>query len=196
MKELDQLVKLLSRMPGLGPRSARRFALALIKRPDRLLNPLIDALSHVSAVITPCEICGNIDNQSPCSICEDHGRDHQILCVVEEVGDLWALERAGGYHGLYHVLGGSLSALGGIGPEELNLDKLLTRLQAGTIQELILATNLTVDGQTTAHYISDMVEPLNLKITRLAHGVPIGGELDYLDDGTLRAALTSRLPLG
>ncbi|MFK7867420.1 MAG: recombination mediator RecR [Alphaproteobacteria bacterium] len=196
MKELEQLVKILSRMPGLGPRSAKRFALALIKKPDSLLNPLIGALSKLEQVITLCTICGNIDNVDPCAICQDNSRDQHQLCVVEEVGDLWALERAGGYRGQYHILGGCLSALDGIGPETLNLSNLMIRLNENDlIKELIIATNLTVDGQTTAHYISEMVETLPLEVTRLAHGVPIGGELDYLDDGTLRAALTARRQL-
>lgn len=202
MKELDQLVKLLARMPGLGPRSAKRCALALIKKPETLLEPLKLALERVAAAIVTCNICGNIDNRNPCEICQDHARDHSILCIIEEVGDLWALERAGGYRGLYHVLGGSLSALDGIGPEDLNLNALMQRIEPSKhpnssrkIEEIILATNLTVDGQTTAHYIGELVEGLGIKVTRLAHGVPIGGELDYLDDGTLRAALAARRQL-
>ena len=211
MKELEQLIKFLARMPGLGPRSARRFALQLVKKPESCLTPLINHLVQLADTMCVCGVCGNIDNSSPCHICQDTTRERHQLCIVEEVVDLWALERAGGYRGYYHILGGCLSALDGIGPEQLNIEGLMRRLynhqndnhgndrqdatQQANITELILATNLTVDGQTTAHYISDLVTDMPINITRLAHGVPLGGELDYLDDGTLRAALHARKKL-
>ena len=190
--EIERLIALLSKLPGLGPRSARRAALALLKKRDTLLEPLADAMQEAAAAISSCEICGNLDTQSPCAICSDPRRDTHILCVVEDVADLWALERAGVFRGRYHVLGGALSALDGITPERLNVTSLLERVQNG-IDEIILAMNATVEGQTTAHYLMDLLE--GRKVTRLAHGVPVGGELDYLDEGTLSAAFKARRAL-
>lgn len=190
--EIENLVKLLARLPGLGPRSARRAVLQMMRRRDTLLDPLSDALRVAQEKIVTCETCGNIDTLSPCTICADPRRDETLLCVVEDVGDLWALERAQAVRGRYHVLGGTLSALDGIGPEELNLAGLKQRCADGVVSEIILATNATVEGQTTAHVITDMLADLGLTVTRLAHGVPVGGELDYLDDGTLLAAMKSR----
>ena len=192
--EIERLIQLLSKLPGLGPRSARRAALVLLKKRDTLLEPLSAALSEAAAAIRTCEICGNLDTMSPCAICRDPRRDGHSLCVVEDVADLWALERAGVFRGRYHVLGGALSALDGITPEKLNLDNLQVRLRAG-VDEVILAMNATVEGQTTAHYLMDMLEPGGIKVTRLAHGVPVGGELDYLDEGTLNAAFKARRAL-
>jgi recombination protein RecR len=191
-QEIEELVKYLARLPGLGPRSARRAVLQLMRRRETLLNPLTDALLVARDAIKTCQICGNIDTIDPCAICADPRRDSSIICVVEDVGDLWALERAQALRGRYHVLGGTLSALDGVGPEELNMAGLQTRVAAGDVQEVILATNATVEGQTTAHYITDMLDGRGLTISRLAHGVPVGGELDYLDDGTLVAAMKSR----
>jgi recombination protein RecR len=190
--EIENLVKLLARLPGLGPRSARRAVLQMMRRRETLLDPLSEALRVAQDKIVTCDICGNIDTTSPCTICADPRRDSAVLCVVEDVGDLWALERAQAVKGRYHVLGGTLSALDGIGPDELNLTGLKQRCADGTIKEIILATNATVEGQTTAHVITDMLADSGLRITRLAHGVPVGGELDYLDDGTLLAAMKSR----
>jgi recombination protein RecR len=192
--EIERLIQLLAKLPGLGPRSARRAALVLLKKRDTLLEPLSAALSEAAAAIRTCEICGNLDTMSPCAICRDPRRDGHSLCVVEDVADLWALERAGVFRGRYHVLGGALSALDGITPEKLNLDNLQVRLRAG-VEEVILAMNATVEGQTTAHYLMDMLEPGGIKVTRLAHGVPVGGELDYLDEGTLNAAFKARRAL-
>src|SRR5882757_10301642 len=189
--EIERLIQLLAKLPGLGPRSARRAALALLKKRDTLLEPLADSLREAADAILSCEVCGNLDTQSPCAICSDPRRDSHLLCVVEDVADLWALERAGVFRGRYHVLGGALSALDGVTPERLNLPKLLERVKAGAT-EVILAMNATVEGQTTAHYLLDALEPLGVKITRLAHGVPVGGELDYLDEGTLSAAFKAR----
>ena len=191
-QEIEELVKYLARLPGLGPRSARRAVLQLMRRREALLNPLTDALLAARDAIKTCQICGNIDTIDPCAICADPRRDSSVICVVEDVGDLWALERAQALRGRYHVLGGTLSALDGVGPEELNMAGLQTRVAAGDVQEVILATNATVEGQTTAHYITDMLDGRGLTISRLAHGVPVGGELDYLDDGTLVAAMKSR----
>ncbi|MGC6475543.1 MAG: recombination mediator RecR [Parvibaculales bacterium] len=190
--EIDQLIKLLSRLPGLGPRSARRAVLQLIRKRETLLLPLTDALAVARDKIVTCEQCGSIDTQSPCAICADPRRDVSVLCVVEDVADLWALERAQAIKGHYHVLGGILSALDGVGPEDLNLASLLDKCRKGEIKEVILAMNATVEGQSTAHYIMDMLSQYEIKVTRLAHGVPVGGELDYLDDGTLAAAMNSR----
>jgi len=190
--ELDQLIQLLSKLPGLGPRSARRAALQLIKRKDALMRPLSTALAEVAEHVNPCSICGNLDTADPCHICDSPRRDHATLCAVEDVADLWALERSGAYNGGYHVIGGSLSALDGIGPDDLNISSLIERVMSGDITEVIIATNATVDGQTTAHYITDRLKDYTVTVTRLAHGVPVGGELDYLDDGTLSAALKSR----
>ena len=185
-------MKLLARLPGLGPRSARRAVLQMMRRRESLLDPLSEALMVARDKIVSCTICGNIDTLSPCTICADSGRDASVLCVVEDVGDLWALERAQAVKGRYHVLGGTLSALDGIGPDDLNLGGLKQRCADNAVKEIILATNATVEGQTTAHVITDMLSDLDVTITRLAHGVPVGGELDYLDDGTLLAAMKSR----
>lgn len=190
MSELDTLIQLLAKLPGLGPRSARRAALHLIKRREGLLEPLAAALAKAAEAIRPCPICGNLDTVEPCAICRDPERDMTTICVVEDLADLWALERTGAFRGRYHVLGGTLSALDGIGPDDLNVQRLLARLQPR--QELILALNATVEGQTTAHYLADRLAGTDITITRLAQGVPIGGELDYLDDGTLTAALKAR----
>lgn len=190
--EIENLVKLLARLPGLGPRSARRAVLQMMRRRESLLDPLSEALMVARDKIVSCTICGNIDTLSPCTICADSRRDVSVLCVVEDVGDLWALERAQAVKGRYHVLGGTLSALDGIGPDDLNLGGLKQRCADDAVKEIILATNATVEGQTTAHVITDMLSDLDVTITRLAHGVPVGGELDYLDDGTLLAAMKSR----
>jgi recombination protein RecR len=192
MTEVERLIQLLARLPGLGPRSARRAALHLLKKRETLLDPLIQALGSVAESVRTCPVCGNIDTVEPCSICRDEKRDPGIICVLEEVGDLWALERTGSFKGRYHVLGGHLSALDGIGPEDLNIARLVQRAEQGALKEVILATNLTVDGQTTAHYIAERLAGTGVSVTRLAHGVPVGGELDYLDDGTLTAALRAR----
>jgi recombination protein RecR len=190
--EIEHLIQLLARLPGLGPRSARRAALALLKKRDTLLEPLAAALKDAAAAIKSCEICGNLDTASLCAICTDPRRDPHLLCVVEEVADLWALERAGVFRGRYHVLGGALSALDGVTPERLNVAPLLARAKQG-VEEVILAMNATVEGQTTAHYLMDLLG--EVKVTRLAHGVPVGGELDYLDEGTLSAAFKARRSL-
>jgi len=182
-------------MPGLGPRSARRAALHLIKKREQLMTPLADALQAAIEKITICRICGNIDSQNPCTVCTDPRRDPSVIVVVADVADLWALERANAVNARYHVLGGTLSPLDGVGPEDLTIDQLVTRAHAGEVNELILALSATVDGQTTAHYITDLVTNAGVKVTRLAHGVPVGGELDYLDEGTLAAAIKQRLPL-
>lgn len=192
--EIDALVRLLGKLPGLGPRSARRAVLYLIKKRETVMNPLADAISSVAKNILVCEVCGNLDTQTPCAICTDHKRDKTTLCVVEDVADLWALDRAQSYSGQYHVLGGVLSALDGVRPEDLSIDKLIERAGSDAIKEVILATNATVDGQTTAHYITDKLEESGVSVTAIAHGVPVGGELDYLDDGTLSAALRARKP--
>lgn len=192
--EIERLIALLSKLPGLGPRSARRAVLQLIKRKETLLVPLTAAMTDAVEKACICTICGNVDTQDPCTICRDQRREPTALCVVEDVGDLWALERAGAHKGRYHVLGGVLSALDGVGPNDLNIGKLVERAGNGEIQEIILAMNATVDGQATAHYITDRLSGLRLAVSRLAHGVPVGGELDYLDDGTLAAAMKSRRP--
>jgi len=193
MTEIERLIQLLARLPGLGPRSARRAALHLINHKDTLLVPLARTMTEAGEAIRVCGICGNVDTSDPCAICADPKRDAQSICVVEHVADLWALERTGSFKGRYHVLGGVLSALDGIGPEDLSIGALVDRVLAGDgVREVILATNLTVDGQTTAHYIAERLAATGAKVTRLAHGVPVGGELDYLDDGTLSAALASR----
>ncbi len=192
--ELDHLISLLSKVPSLGPRSARRAALQLIKQKETLMRPLASALSNVADNVHPCTICGNLDVNNPCHICQSNKRDQSIICVIEDVSDLWALERSGAFRGLYHVLGGTLSALDGVGPDDLNIKSLLSRAENPQLQEIIIATNATVGGQTTAHYITEQMKNLAITITRLAHGVPIGGELDYLDDGTLTTALNARRP--
>ena len=196
MTAIDHLIRLLSQVPGFGPRSSRRAVLHLIKRRQSLMQQLMVALANVADTVLVCNICGNLDTLKPCSICADDKRDVTIICVVEDIADLWALERTKSFKGRYHVLGGRLSALEGVGPEDLNIPGLVRRVAAGIIQEVILATNLTVDGQTTAHYIADRLGDNDVKVTRLAHGVPVGGELDYLDDGTLEAALNARRNLG
>ena len=192
--EIERLIGLLAKLPGLGPRSARRAVLQLIKKKETLLLPLAQAMAEAAAKARICSTCGNVDTQDPCAICTDAARDPHVLCIVEEVGDLWALERAGAHKGRYHVLGGVLSALDGVGPDDLNIGRLVERLSGGEISEIVLAMNATVDGQTTAHYITDRISGLGIAVTRLAHGVPVGGELDYLDDGTLAAAMKSRRP--
>lgn len=192
--EIDRLISLLSKLPGLGPRSARRAALALLKKPDALMMPLAQAMAQAGERISTCQICGNVDSSNPCYICASPNRDKTTICVLQDVSDLWAMERAGAFRGYYHVLGGTLSALDGVRPEDLNIASLIKRVSDGHIAEVILAMNATVDGQTTAHYITDHLEPTGVKISRLAHGVPVGGELDYLDDGTITAAMKSRRP--
>lgn len=189
--EIERLMQLLSRLPGLGPRSARRVALHLVEKRETLLLPLAKALSAVGDSVKTCSVCGNFDSVDPCSICTDPRRDQTILCVVEGVGSLWAMERAGVFSGRYHVLGGLLSALDGIGPDDLGLGRLRARLD-GSIREVVVATPATVEGQTTAHYIADFLADCGILISGLAHGVPVGGELDYLDDGTIGAALRAR----
>jgi recombination protein RecR len=192
--EIDRLIQFLAKLPGLGPRSARRAALQLIKRQDSLLVPLAAAMSAAADAIRICGVCGNIDTEDPCSICAGARRDPSIICVVEDVDDLWALERSNAFAGHYHVLGGTLSALDGRGPAELNIDHLVTRAANEAVTEIILATSATVEGQTTAHYLTDRLAGHNVAVTGLAHGVPVGGELDYLDEGTLSAALKARRP--
>jgi recombination protein RecR len=190
--EIERLIQLLARLPGLGPRSARRAALHLIKRREQLLGPLADAIRVAADRIVTCTRCGNVDTSDPCALCSDPRRDGSVLVVVEDVSDLWALERAQVVNARYHVLGGTLSALDGVGPQDLDLDRLVMRAAEPGVVEVILAVNATVDGQTTAHYITDMLSHLSVKVTRLAHGVPVGGELDYLDEGTLTAAFRQR----
>ena len=190
--EIERLIKLLARLPGLGPRSARKAALTLIKRRGDLLEPLTDALAEARDKISVCPECGNIDSLSPCSICQDPSRQRTMIVVVEEVGDLWALERAGVIKGLYHVLGGHLSPLDGIGPEDLNIGKLVERASAPEVREVVLALNATVEGQSTMHYVQDLLKPSGVTVSEIQKGVPIGGELDYLDEGTLAAAIKSR----
>jgi recombination protein RecR len=192
VSEIDRLIQLLSKLPGLGPRSGRRAALALMKRRESLMLPLADALEQVAEKVRACSACGNLDDSDPCALCRDPRRDPAAVCVVADVADLWALERAQAFKGRYHVLGGVLSALDGIGPEQLNLMPLLRRVESGEVKEVILALGATVDGQTTAHYLADRLQPLGVALCRLAHGVPVGGELDYLDDGTLIQALKAR----
>ena len=190
--EIERLIQLLARLPGLGPRSARRAALHLIKKRDALMTPLSAALQVAIDKVQVCKTCGNIDTSNPCTVCTDPRRDQSTIVVVADVADLWALERANASSGLYHVLGGTLSPLDGVGPQDLTIDALVTRAQGDSVSEVILALNATVDGQTTAHYITDLLHDANVKVTRLAHGVPVGGELDYLDEGTLAAAVRQR----
>jgi recombination protein RecR len=187
---IPALIGLLAKLPGLGPRSARRAVLAMVKRRDTLLRPLAQAMAAVAEQAQLCVECGNLDTEAVCAICRDEARDERVLCVVEEVGDLWAIERGGAFRGRYHVLGGVLSALDGVGPEALGIPRLMRRAEG--VEEVILALNATVDGQTTAHVIADQLAPLGVRVTSLAQGVPIGGELDYLDDGTIGAALRAR----
>ena len=193
--EIERLIQLLARVPGLGPRSARRAALHLIKKKEALLVPLGGAMQEAAEKVRICSCCGNVDTSDPCTICTDDRRDPSMLIVVEDVSDLWALERAGTMNVRYHVLGGRLSPLDGIGPDDLNIKGLVERVASGEIKEVILAVNATVEGQTTAHYITDQLADFDVRVTRLAHGVPVGGELDYLDEGTLAAALRARTAL-
>ncbi len=190
--EILKMIDLIAKLPGFGPRSARRAALHLLKRKDQLLLPLADALAEAGDKIERCRVCGNFDTLQPCAVCQAPGRDDSVLCVVADVPDLWALERAGAFRGRYHVLGGVLSAIDGIGPDDLNIASLIERAQNGVVSEVIIAVGATVDGQTTAHYIAERLAGTTANVTRLAHGVPVGGELDHLDDGTLAAALRSR----
>ncbi|KAA2241267.1 recombination mediator RecR [Salinarimonas soli] len=190
--EIERLIQLMARLPGLGPRSARRAALHLIKKRETLLGPLSDAMRVAAERVVVCRSCGNVDTSDPCTICTDAKRDPSLIVVVEDVSDLWALERSGAVPGRYHVLGGVLSPLDGVRPEHLNIEGLVSRASEPGVGEIILALNATVDGQTTAHYVTERLSHLPLKITRLAHGVPVGGELDYLDEGTLSAAIRSR----
>ncbi|MEM7702869.1 MAG: recombination mediator RecR [Pseudomonadota bacterium] len=195
-KEIDQLSAALARLPGLGPRSARRAVLWLVKNRESALPNLLESLAIVSETLIECEICGNVDTTNPCQICADPRRDQKSLCVVEDVADVWALDRAKLFRGRYHVLGGRLSALDGVGPEDLNIAKLLERVSEGETDEVVLAMNATLEGQTTAHYLAERLEPMGVRITQLAHGLPVGGELDYLDEGTLAQALRARRPIG
>jgi recombination protein RecR len=190
--EIERLIQLLARLPGLGPRSARRVALHLIKKRETLLGPLTEAMRVANERIVVCRTCGSVDTDDPCTVCRDPRRDPSILVVVEDVSDLWALERAGAVTARYHVLGGVLSPLDGIRPEHLNLDGLVSRASDPAVKEVILALNATVDGQTTAHYVTELLGGLPVRVTKLAHGVPVGGELDYLDEGTLSAAIRQR----
>jgi recombination protein RecR len=192
INEIERLIQVLSKLPGLGPRSARRVALYLIKNTETILKPLALVMDTVAEKIRTCSICANVDAIDPCSICTNVKRDGSIICVVEEVSDLWALERSGTYNGKYHVLGGVLSPLDGIGPDDLTLDELFSRVELDGVIEVILATSATVDGKTTAHYIAERMRNFSVNVTALAHGIPVGGELDYLDDGTLSAALKAR----
>ena len=193
--EIERLVTLLARLPGLGPRSARRAALKLLQDPHTRMLPLANALHDAAAAIKICTLCGNLDSQNPCLICSDPHREQSLVCVVEQVGDVWALERAHVHRGLYHVLGGTLSALAGQGPDDLNLRPLIARIEGGGISEIILALGATVDGATTAHWLTDRLRPFGITISRVGQGVPMGGALDVLDDGTLAAALRGRRPV-
>jgi recombination protein RecR len=193
--EIERLIQLLARLPGLGPRSARRAALFLIKRREQLMGPLASAMQIALEKIVVCRICGNVDSQNPCTVCTDERRDPSVIITVADVADLWALERAGAINARYHVLGGTLSPLDGIGPQDLTIDALIARAHDERVQEIIVALNATVDGQTTAHYITDLLHDAGVRVTRLAHGVPVGGELDYLDEGTVAAAIRSRTPM-
>jgi recombination protein RecR len=193
--EIEALIRQLAKLPGLGPRSARRIALALLKKRETMLDPLVRALAAAAETVKICSVCGNFDSQDPCAICGDPRRDGTAICVVEGVSDLWAMERTAAFKGRYHVTGGVLSPIDGVGPEDLRLDRLLARVKAGGVSEVILALSATVDGQTTAHYIAERLKGTGAAISGLAHGVPVGGELDYLDDGTISAALKARRPL-
>jgi recombination protein RecR len=192
--EIERLIDLLAKLPGFGPRSARRAALRMLQQPEARMLPLAAALADAARAVRPCRLCGNLDSRDPCSICTDPHRDRGLICVVEGVGDLWALERASVHRGLYHVLGGTLSALAGTTPEDLNLTPLLARIDRGGVVEVILALGATVDGATTAHWLTERLKPLGVTVTRVGQGVPIGGALDVLDDGTLAAALRARRP--
>jgi len=193
--EIEGLTQALARLPGLGPRSARRAVLHLMKKRESALEPLLAALQRVAANLSSCSTCGNLDTANPCAICRDTRRDDRLLCVVEEVADLWALDRSRLFPGRFHVLGGRLSALEGIRPEDLAIDSLVARIAAGGIDEVVLAMNATLEGQTTAHYLAERLEKFPIRLTQLAHGLPVGGELDYLDEGTLAQALRARRPV-
>ena len=195
-QEIDTLANALARLPGLGPRSARRAVLYLVKRRETALVQLLDSLAAVKDRLVECSTCGNVDTRDPCAICADHKRDQSSICVVEDVADLWALDRARLFTGTYHVLGGRLSALDGVRPEDLTIDRLIGRVAEGGVDEVVLAMNATLEGQTTAHYITEKLESYPVRITQLAHGLPVGGELDYLDEGTLAQALRARRPVG
>jgi recombination protein RecR len=190
--EIDRLITLLAKVPGLGPRSARRAALQLLKKREALMKPLAEAMATAADRVTACSVCGALDTVDPCGVCQAPGRDDSVICVVEDVADLWAMERAGAYRGRYHVLGGVLSALDGVRPETLRIPRLIERAGAPGVREVILAMNATIDGQSTAHYLVEALKHLPIAVTRLASGVPVGGELDHLDDGTIQAALMSR----
>jgi recombination protein RecR len=194
--EIEALTQVLAKLPGLGPRSARRAVLHLLRKREAAMAPLLRALEAVDEKLTDCHVCGNVDTSDPCGVCSDPRRDARMLCVVEEVADLWALDRARLFPGRYHVLGGRLSAIDGVRPEDLSIDLLVGRIAAGGIDEVVLAMNATLEGQTTAHYIADRLEAMPVRLTQLAHGLPVGGELDYLDEGTLAQALRARRPLG
>ncbi|HXE04116.1 MAG TPA: recombination mediator RecR [Methyloceanibacter sp.] len=194
-QEIETLSKALARLPGLGPRSARRAVLHLMKKRETALQPLLAALRQVADKLSTCSICGNVDTSDPCSICRDPRRDEKMLCVVEEVADLWALDRSRLFPGRYHVLGGRLSALEGVGPDALSIDQLVRRVSVGGIDEVVLAMNATLEGQTTAHYLAERLEEFPIRLSQLAHGLPVGGELDYLDEGTLAQALRARRPI-
>ena len=194
-QEIEKLSGVLARLPGLGPRSARRAVLWLVKRRDSALPQLLEALAETAETLVECEICANVDTRNPCGVCADPRRDRKSLCVVEDVSDLWALDRAKLFTGQYHVLGGRLSALDGVRPEDLNIKPLLARVEQGGIDEIVLAMNATLEGQTTAHYLAERLEAFPVRITQLAHGLPVGGELDYLDEGTLAQALRARRPV-
>jgi recombination protein RecR len=193
--EIDALTQALARLPGLGPRSARRAVLHLLKKRESAMEPLLRALERVNERLAVCSLCGNVDTTDPCSICNDPRRDTRLLCVVEEVSDLWALERSRLFPGAFHVLGGRLSALEGVRPEDLTINILISRVSRGGIDEVVLAMNATLEGQTTAHYLADRLEGFPIRVTQLAHGLPVGGELDYLDEGTLAQALRARRPV-
>lgn len=194
-EEIDRLILLISKLPGFGPKSAGRVVLHLLKRKDQLMKPLSEALLTASEKITNCNECGNIDMQSPCGMCKDDKRDRSQICVIEDVADLWALEKSGVFDGCYHILGGNLSAINGVGPDDLNIKKLIARAGNQDVKEIILAMSATVDGQTTAHYVAECLQDLGVEVSRLGHGVPVGGELDYMDEGTIAAALNSRQKL-
>jgi recombination protein RecR len=190
--DIERLIRLLGRLPGLGPRSARKAGLAMLKRPEALLRPLVEAMGICLERVTACATCGNLDTIDPCSVCRDQERDGRVICVVQEVEDLWAMERLVSFRGRYHVLGGTLSAIDGRGPDAIRVAGLLARIEAGDVEEVVLALGATVDGQTTAHYIHERLRPFGLAVTRLGHGLPVGGELNYLDEGTLEAAMRAR----
>jgi recombination protein RecR len=192
--EIERMIQLLAKLPGLGPRSARRAALYLINNREKIMGPLADALGDACEKVSVCSNCGNVDTLNPCTLCCDPVREQNLICVVEEAGDLWALERASAVKGLYHVLGGTLSAIEGVRPEDLNIEKLIERARNEKVNEVVLAVNATIDGQTTAHYITERLKGCNVAVSQLAHGVPVGGELDYLDEGTLAAAMKARRP--